>query len=39
MTIILALAHAVSRNANFQPELLYLGTFLIDMAIVKALLS
>lgn len=39
MTIILALAHAFRFNAEFQPHFLYLGAFIIDMAIVEALLS
>lgn len=39
MTAILALAHAFRRNSDFQPYYLYLGTFIIDFAIVEGLLS
>jgi len=39
MTIILAVAHAFSTNKNFQPTLLYLGTFLIDMTFLELLLK
>lgn len=39
MTIILAVAHAFSVNKNFQPTLLYLGTFLIDMTFLDLLMK
>jgi len=37
ITIMLATAHAFSTNSNFQPILLYFGTFLIDIELVGAL--
>lgn len=37
MTAILACAHAFSRNPKFQPEMLYLATFIIDMTIANNL--
>lgn len=38
-TIILACAHAFSSNKNFQPSLLYLGTFIIDMNMLEFLVK
>lgn len=38
-TIILACAHAFSSNKNFQPSLLYLGTFIIDINTVEFLVK
>lgn len=35
-TAILACAHAFSNNKNFQPSLLYLGTFIIDLNLAEA---
>jgi hypothetical protein len=37
MTAILALAHAFRTNGKFCPELLYLGTFIIDLTLISAL--
>jgi len=34
MTLILLIAHSLSKNENFQPQYLYLGTFLIDLKII-----
>lgn len=39
MTIILACVHAFSKNKDFQPGLLYLGTFIIDMNVVEFLIK
>lgn len=39
ITVILACAHAFSKNRNFQPSLLYLGTFIIDLNIAEALIK
>lgn len=38
MTIILAIVNAYGTNKDFQPVVLYIGTFLIDLAIVEAML-
>lgn len=38
MTIALAIIHAFSTNSEFHPTVLYIGTFLIDMAIVDIIL-
>lgn len=38
MTILLALFHAFTRNSSFRPELLYVGTFIIDISLIKGLL-
>jgi hypothetical protein len=39
MTVILACAHAFSSNKNFQPSLMYLGTFIIDINITEFLIK
>lgn len=36
-TILLALAHSRSTNPNFKPELMYIGTFIIDVNLISAL--
>ena len=36
MTIILAILHASCRNEKFDPSVLYLGTFIIDITIAEA---
>lgn len=38
MTILLAVIHAMSKNEDFKPEMLYIGTFFIDLAIVGGLI-
>lgn len=35
MTVLLFIAHSFSRNPNFQPSVLYLGTFIIDLTILE----
>lgn len=37
LTITLAVMHAISKNESFQPEVLYFGTFTLDLAILDAL--
>jgi hypothetical protein len=37
ITVVLIIAHALSSNPKFQPELIYLGTLLADVAIFQAL--
>jgi len=37
LTIILAIAHSRSKNENFNPELLYVGTFIIDYMAVASI--
>ncbi len=39
MTIILAFLHAMSSNKDFQPDMLYLGTFMIDMQLATVIFS
>jgi len=39
MTVLLALIHAHRTNPTFKPELLYFGTFLIDLTLIEVLLK
>ena len=39
MTALLAFAHAFKTNENFEPHLLYFGTFIVDITIAESLLK
>jgi hypothetical protein len=35
MTAIIALAHAFRTNSKFNPEILYLGAFIVDLTLIS----
>lgn len=39
ITLALLIAHSRSKNTRFQPEVLYLGTFILDLCLIDALVS
>lgn len=39
ITIILIIAHALSTNPKFNPDALYLGTWLLDVIIIEGIIK